>query len=425
MHAAGPSIDIGKALNAQPFQPSPTLRKALWLAVIFGVTTFLVGILSGNAAHTWFCFYWSLIYFMGLSVGGVMISAIFQITRATWSASIRRLTEANVAFLPIALTLFLTTYLGRQHLFPWARSPRAGTEWWMQPGFVYVRMGLLFTVLFYFMWRFVRLSLRGDIGMAKDHSENPSRWDGFFYNSITERWRGLPLEVSEIQNRLSQRAPALVLVYALVYSLFAFEMVMAMDYKWMSNLFGGFMFIGNIYGAWAILTLVTLYHVKRNKEFGEWVTTNELWDLGKLTFGFCMVWGYFFFSQFLPQWYGNLPEETQYLILRTREFPWKGFAWVTLSACFIVPFILLLSRDLKKTPRCIGSVAVLILIGLAMERYLLVMPQLSPGQIPFGTTEIGIFIGFLGLYGLSLQSFLGAVPPVIMSSPLAHGSSDW
>lgn len=295
----------------------------------------------------------------------------------------------------------------------------------MQPCFVYVRMGLLFSILFYFMWRFVRLSLRGDIGMAKDHAEEPSRWEGFFYNSITERWRGLPLEVPEIQNRLSQRAPALVLVYALVYSLFAFEMVMAMDYRWMSNLFGGFMFIGNIYGGWAILTLLTLYHVKRNKEFGEWVTTNELWDLGKLTFGFCMVWGYFFFSQFLPQWYGNLPEETQYLILRTREFPWKGWAWITLSACFIVPFILLLSRDLKKTPRCIGTVSVLILIGLAMERYLLVMPQFAPGQIPFGATEIGIFLGVFGLYGLSIQSFLAAVPPVIMSSPLAHGSSDW
>lgn len=425
MHSAAPSIDIEKAINAQPFQPAATLRKALWLAVLFGVTTFFTGILSGDAAHTWFCFYWALIYFMGLAAGGVIISAIFQITRATWSASIRRLTEANVAFLPVAFILFLATYVGRQYLFPWARSPRPGTEWWMQPGFVYVRMGLLLGILFFFMWRFVRLSLRGDIGMAKDHAKDPSRWYGFFYNAITERWRGLPLEVSEIQNRLSQRAPALALVYAIVYSLFAFEMVMAMDYRWMSNLFGGFMFIGNIYGAWAILTLLTLYHVKRDKVFAEWVTTNELWDLGKLTFGFCMVWGYFFFSQFLPQWYGNLPEETQYLILRTREFPWKGFAWVTLAACFIVPFILLLSRDLKKTPRCIGTVSVLILIGLAMERYLLVMPQFSPGIIPFGVTEVGIFLGIFGLYGLSLQGFLASVPPVVISSPLAHGSADW
>jgi hypothetical protein len=60
-----------------------------------------------------------------------------------------------------------------------------------------------------------------------------------------------------------------------------------------------------------------------------------------------------------------------------------------------------------------------------MERYILVMPQLSPGSIPFGFSEIGIFLGFLGAYGLSLQAFLGAVPPVIVSSPLAQGSSDW
>jgi hypothetical protein len=260
--------------------------------------------------------------------------------------------------------------------------------------------------------------------MALDHAENGELWRGTVYNSITERWRGVAIEVPEIQNRLSQRAPALVLVYALVYSLFAFEMVMAMDAKWLSNLFGGFVFIGNIYGAWAVLILLTLFYSKRGA-LSEWVSTNELWDLGKLTFGFCMVWGYFFFSQFLPQWYGNLPEETQYMILRVREFPWKGFAWVTLSACFIVPFILLLSRDLKKTPRCLGTVAVLILIGLAMERYIVIMPQFSPHHIPFGMTDAGIFLGFLGGYILCLQWFISVVPPVTTSSPLAQGSSDW
>jgi len=425
MHAAAPSIDIDKAIEAKPLRSATALKGFLWSAVTVGIITFFAGLLSGKAAHVWFCFYWALLYFMGLAAGGVMISAIFQITRATWSASIRRLTEANVAFLPVAYVLFLSTYLGREYLFPWARTARAGTEWWMQPGFVYARMAVLLGFLFFFMWRFVRLSLRGDIGLIRDHASDTSRWQTFFHNTIAERWRGVALEVPEIQNRLSQRAPALVLVYALVYSLFAFEMVMAMDYRWLSNLFGGFLFIGNIYGAWAVLILLTLYHVAKEKEFSQWVSTNELWDLGKLTFGFCMVWGYFFFSQFLPQWYGNLPEETQYLIVRTREFPWKGWAWVTLSACFIVPFILLLSRDLKKTPRCIGAVAVVILCGLAMERYILVMPQLSPGSIPFGISEIGIFLGFLGAYGLSLQAFLGAVPPVIVSSPLARGSADW
>ncbi len=425
MHGAAPSINIEEAINAAPLQPAASVRKYAWLGVAIGTATFLNRVLSGDAAHAWFCYYWALLYFMGIAAGGVMISAIFQITRATWSASIRRLTEANVAFLPVALTLFLVSYAGREYLFPWARSPRPGTEWWMQPTFVYARIGILLFLLFLFMWRFVRLSLRGDIGMVKDHSVDPDRWSSFLHSSVTERWRGLPLEVPENQNILSRRAPALALVYALVYSMFAFEMVMAMDYRWLSNLFGGFVFIGNIYAGWAMLILLTLYHVHRDKTFAKWVTTNELWDLGKLTFGFCMVWGYFFFSQFLPQWYGNLPEETQYIIIRLREFPWKGFAWVTLAACFIMPFIILLSRDVKKTPRCIGSVATLILIGLAMERYLLVMPQYSPHAIPFGFTEIGVFVGFLGLYVLSVQSFLAAVPPVIVSSPLARGSADW
>jgi hypothetical protein len=185
------------------------------------------------------------------------------------------------------------------------------------------------------------------------------------------------------------------------------------------------MFMGNVYVAWAVLIISTLYHIKRDPVFGETVTTNQLWDMGKLTFGFCMVWGYFFFSQFLPQWYGNLPEETQFLILRTREFPWKGLSWIVLSSCFIVPFICLLSRDLKKTPQCVRLVAILICLGVAMEKYVIVMPNLYPNWIPFGWTEVGVFVGFLGAYVLAIQSFLRSMPFIIVSSPLAEGRTDW
>lgn len=144
-----------------------------------------------------------------------------------------------------------------------------------------------------------------------------------------------------------------------------------------------------------------------------------------MTTAFCMLWGYMFWDQFLPQWYGNLPEETQWLILRTREFPWKGLSWVVFPMGFIIPFILLLGRELKRTPKYLARVGVIIFCAVWLEKYVVIMPQVSPDKIPFGCLEIGMFLGFLGAYGLSVIGFLGKYPFIQVSHPATAGKTNW
>jgi len=425
MHAEAVHIDIDEVIQSGPIQPSRFLSLLMAIFAVGGALAFGMGLLSDNLKHTWSTYYVSLLFFMGISAGGVMITTIWQITRATWSAPLRRLAEANAAFLPVAYVLFLATYFGKEHLFPWANAPRPGTEWWMQPDFVYGRFAVLLGFLFVLMCRFVLLSLRGDIGMIKEKGDKKGRWHGWLYNTLTAHWRGTPDEVASIQPRLSWNAPVLVIVYAIIYSLFAFEMVMAMDKTWMSNLFGAFMFIGNIYMGWAVLAITAVYYCAKERKFNNVMSTATLWDLGKLTFGFCMLWGYFFFSQFLPQWYGNLPEETQYLIKITREYPWKGVGWFSFACAFILPFIMLLSRDLKKTPAAYVTVCFIILVGVYFEKYTMVMSHVTADHIPFGLTDIAVFLGFLGLYVLSIQTFMRSFPYVAISHPLTKGNDEW
>ena len=152
----------------------------------------------------------------------------------------------------------------------------------------------------------------------------------------------------------------------------------------------------------------------------------------RTTFGFTMLWGYLFFSQFLPQWYGNLPEETQWLFLRTREYPWKGLSWLTFSCAFVFPFIVLISEDVKRVGKTVVPVTLIILLGVWLERYVTVMPQLSPTAIPLvtaasgsGVMELGIFLGFMGIYVLSVLGFWSRYPMVPVAHPLTHGSDKW
>jgi hypothetical protein len=142
-----------------------------------------------------------------------------------------------------------------------------------------------------------------------------------------------------------------------------------------------------------------------------------------------MVWGYFFFSQFLPIWYGNLPEETQWLIIRTRELPWKTFAYIVFGSCFVVPFITLLSREVKQTASLYATICIVIFCGIWLQDYLLIMPQVYPDSVPlfsyaaFG--DLSVFLGFFGIFGFVTQSFLAQLPYAPISSPLSHGENNW
>ncbi|MCO6431287.1 MAG: hypothetical protein J5J00_10540 [Deltaproteobacteria bacterium] len=424
-HVEAVNLDIEKLIECEPIRATRTLTKTMWVFVLVGMAIFMRAVFFGDPALAWGAFYTNVIFWMGLAVGACIIPAIFQIVRAQWSPPVRRIAEANVAFLPWAYFALLTSYFGREHLFPWARAPMPGREYWMSPDFVYLRFGLLMPLLFFLIWRFVRMSLRTDVGMIKEHAKHSHKWSLSYYDTLTSGWKGTVEEVREIQPRLSRFAPVLVFAYAIIFSLFAFEMIMSMDVIWYSNMFGGFIFIGNIYMGWAVLSILVSYLSRHHKEYARTLTDQQFWDLGKLTFGFCILWGYLFFSQFLPQWYGNLPEETQWMILRTREYPWKIFGWTVLSLCFVLPFILLLSRDVKKIPATLSAVCAIVLLGMYLERYIIVMPQLSPGAIPFGITEIGVFLGFLGVYVLSINGFLSRFPFIPVSSPLSQGSTDW
>jgi hypothetical protein len=113
------------------------------------------------------------------------------------------------------------------------------------------------------------------------------------------------------------------------------------------------------------------------------------------------------------------------MILRVREYPWKPISWMAFAMSFVIPFMLLVSEDVKKVGSTFATVAVIILGGVWLERYVIIMPQLSPGSVPFGALEVGLFFGFLGIYGLSVLSFLAKYPYVPVASPLTKGQVKW
>jgi hypothetical protein len=138
------------------------------------------------------------------------------------------------------------------------------------------------------------------------------------------------------------------------------------------------------------------------------IRREQFHDLGKLVFGFSIFWTYLMYGQFLVQWYGNLRVETAYQFFRMAG-PWRPIAWAVGFMVFFIPFWGLIWVRSKITPLTFTLFLSVSFVGIWIERYLLVEPAAVDVPPNFGVPEIGITLGFLGLflccYGLFARAF--------------------
>jgi hypothetical protein len=209
-----------------------------------------------------------------------------------------------------------------------------------------------------------------------------------------------------------------VILYAFILTLVAFDMMMSLNPEWFSTLFGAYYFVVSFYSGLAFLAVLSTFAVKK-MGMGDTVEKKQFHDLGKLLFGFCVVSLDFFYVQFLVIWYGNLPDETRYVIWRVIYDPWAALAWTVLIVVFIIPFLVLLLRRIKLEPVLLASISVWILIGIWLEKFLLVTPSLLKSKsLPLGIFEVLITLGWLGLFGFCVCSFLQKYPVLAVSDPM-------
>lgn len=416
MHIAPCAVSASTLMEAEPVKLGATQKTITRLCLLVGLIGTVAYAVTASPYIFWASLYTNLFFWTGIAAGSCVMPAIFSIVGAKWAPPIRRIAEANSAFLPIAFLIFLITFFGKKYLFPWANGPVHGREFWMEPNFVYARFTILLGLLFFVMIRYVKISLRRDIGLLREKSSNKAFWSKPIYDSLVRNWKGSEIELHASRDQLAWNGPLLVLIYAVVYSLFAFEMLMSLDSIFYSNLFGAFIFVGNIFMGWAMLSLNTTRVSYSDSIYKKVLGTQQLWDIGKLNLGFTMLWGYMFFSQFLPYWYANIPETSQWMILRTREFPWMGLGYIVLTCCFIFPFVMFASDDIKKNPKTYRIVASVILVGMWLEKYLLIMPELSPTAIPLSVLDLAMCAGFFGLYRWRVHGFLEKYPYVALAN---------
>jgi hypothetical protein len=407
------------ALLAKTQRPLPAwLRPLLRVCVAIGGVAFLALALSSDVNRAWRIYHVNWLFWTGLAQGMVLFGAVTTVAKGRWATGMRRMGEASVAFLPVSLALFLVMWLGRAEIFPWIRHPITdipSKAFWLRDGFMWGRDIAAMLVLFGLSAAFVRHGLRLDGATLGDQA--PARAKPT-YDRLLRDWTvpGRGAEFSWARRELL--AVLLVLAFVWCLSLLAFDLVMSIAPHWVSNLLGGFFFIGAWLSGLMALALVLLFF-RRHYGLDDLLTIKMQHDLAKLCFGFTVFWAYTFFSQFLVIWYGNMPEETSFLFLRMATPQWRVVSAAMVVMCFLVPFVGLLGIKPKQTPSILATFAIISLTGLWIDRYVLVVPSVvqSPPGLPLGWQEVLITVGFFGLWGLSYLWFVerfGLLSPALL-----------
>jgi hypothetical protein len=393
------------------------------LAAVGAISFFVL--LGSDPDRAWQHYVSNWLFFTSVTQGAVILCAVTVITKAKWNWSVRRISLALGSFLPISFLLLLPMLTLREGYFPWIELMATDEvvqrkAAYLNIPFLTIRNVLGASILFGLSLVFMYLALRPDMGPERqgDEEGNPSRsrWRA----RLSAGWRGREVEEAASWDKLKRLAPALVLAYAIVMSMFAIDWAMSLEPHWFSTLFPAWYFMGAFWGGIASTALVSVMLKWKSSFVNEHVSSYQLYDLGRGTFAFSVFWTYLFFSQYIVIWYGKLPWEQQWIV--DRSLPeWGPLSLLTIVLCFIVPFASLIGRGPKSVPAWLGIVTTLVLTGQWLEMYLFVAPSLwEPGMPTFTIWQPLIGLGFLGVLILVVRRFLSTFPVIQVWQPAAE-----
>lgn len=389
-----------------------------FIALVFiGLAAFLYEASGKQPEKAWQVYLINFILFSGIAQGGLVFSTIMHTTGARWSGPLTNLAEAFAGFFPVSFVLFLLMLAGQNYVFPWVNQDLQGKEAWLNVPFLMSRdsIGLLLlygvgsAYLFHALW------------LKRSHQRPAGR----FRMWLDVLWESAIRSEEQCRRRMNVLAILYMLTFALVLSLLGYDLVMAVDPHWYSTLFGAYTFVKAIYvGLGGLIIIASILHLMPNT--GYTLEPSQFHDIGKLFFAFCLVWADFFYCQFVVIWYGNIPEETAFVIERTMAAPWNGLAWGVFIAGFIAPFLILLNRRVKTMPAFMIVLCTVALIAIWLEHYLVTGPAFyrHPESLPLNAVDVAISLGFLGLMGTAVATFLNLFPELVRLAPAAAADEE-
>ena len=380
-------------LKLEKFETPQNLKTATYASLFIGVLGLVYG-LAKAPERLWTAYLVAFFFFACLALGGMFFVVVNHAAKAGWSSSIRRIAESFTSYLPYMVVTSLVMILGFKYLYPWADAEQSyrmtgGKAIYLAPWFVILRLVIFGVGCLIFKKIIVGNSLKQD--QTGDHK-------------LTEK--NLSFSIGYIA------------FFAILFTLFSIDLLMSLLPSWYSTIFGIYTFAGMFQSTMALMAIVIVW-LKKSKWVSGYITVEHQHDIGKFLKAFTIFWAYIAFSQFMLIWYANIPEETEFYLMRSHS-GWLAVSLALLIFRFWVPFLALLPRDAKRNDMNLVAVAILVLVMQYVDLYWLVYPNFFDGTPQFGFMEISIFLGFTGLFLVALTGFMSKHSLVAVKDPRLH-----
>ena len=373
-------------MNAQDYQAPPSVNRVQKAGLLVGGIALLLAIPGALSSPEKFyhSYIFSYMLVLGLTVGSLGLLMLQHLTGGNWGIIIRRPLEAASRNIWLVLVMFIPIVLGMKTLYrAWLDPERLKEEplskfqqGYLTSGGFLGRAVLYFAIWFLLMWLFNTWSRQQD-----ERKQDP-----------------------QIKRRFKSLSGPGVILYILVMTFAAIDWVMSLSPHWASTIYG-FIFVGAQAIASMCLMIIVIVLLSGSEPLAGIIQKRHLHDLGKWLFTFNILWAYFAFSQLLIIWSGNQPEEISFY--RTRLFGgWGVVAVIVLVFSFSLPFLILLSRDVKRTPGLISKVAAWMLLMRLVDLYWMTRPEFTPRAFPTWldlVVPIALFGLWLGFFAMNLK----------------------
>jgi len=336
------------------YDPSPELtgdlRRLFTSALGIGIVLSIISLIGlffspGDFYRSYLMGY---LFWLGLALGSLGIVMMQYLTGGAWGVITRRTLESATRTLPVLALLFIPVAFGIPHLYDWAHSDLVQHEYVLHHRAAYMNtpMFLLRAAIYFAIW-----------GVF-----------AFFLN----KWSSEQDEHGGFEKRLAAiSAPGLIL-YVFTVTFSAVDWAESLETDWYSTMWG-FLFVASQGLSAFAFIIIAMALLARREPLASLFKPSHLHDLGKLLLTFVMVWAYFSFSQLLIVWAGNLTDEIPWYLRRfATSWGWLGVALIVFE--FIVPFLLLLSRPLKRNVAALCSVVGIIIVMRFVDLMWIVMP---------------------------------------------------
>lgn len=353
------------------FIPNKKLNLVFSVLVIIGIIAVIAGFVT-DPRRTWANILLHNYYFITLSMGALLWYSIQFITNSGWSAVLQRIPQAIGAFLPVGALLMFLILLGLPHIYEWAHPGIEETDYliahkkpFLNIPFFSIRMVLYFVIL-----------VSAGYMLRK-------------YAMLQDKHNDL-----EYYNKSRYYSQVFIFVGAIFFAFASKDWLMTIDAHWFSTMFGFRNMIVSMYYGTATIILMILF--LKSQGYLPQINDAHYHDLARYLFRFSIVWGYLWFMQFLILWYANIPEGTVYYLPRFLG-EWQPIFYAELTLNFIIPFLVMMSDNIGKKPIVLLIISTTLLIGLWLSIYQQIMPG-AYGPLRFGVIEVGMMLGYTGLF---------------------------